>query len=173
MTLARVRALIVLGVLSLMAVVSVVWAIATDAQPSKRLADPCAQASASAAAIPPAKAVKVRVYNATDRNGLANIARTLLIRRGFTVIQVGNDPQRDVLTAGAQIRYGAKGIGAAQLLHAHVPYAELISDDRENPTVDLVLGPTSPSFGILAPAKKVPGNLKKLPPPPAVEEAAC
>jgi hypothetical protein len=170
MTLARVRALVVLGVLTLMAVVSVVWAIATDAQPSNRLADPCAEASAAAAAIPPPKDVKVRVYNATDRDGLANTARRLLTQRGFTVIRVGNDPQREVLTVGAQIRYGASGIGAAQLLHAHVPYAELMSDDRDNNTVDLVLGPT---FGVLAPANAVKGNLERLDPPPPVEEGAC
>ena len=170
MSLARVRALVVLGVLALIAVVSVVWAIATDAQTGRRPVDPCVAASADAAAVPPAKQVKMRVYNATDRDGLAIGVRKDLVGRGFTVVTTGNASQGETVTGVAEVRYGAKGVGAARLLHAYVPAAELVPDDRADATVDLVLGAT---FKDLTPAAEVQKQLDALPPPPAATEDGC
>lgn len=169
MSLARVRALVVLGVLGLIAVVSVVWAIATDAQTGRRPVDPCIAASADAA-IPPAKQVKMRIYNATDRDGLAIRVRKDFVGRGFTVATAENAAPGETVPGAAEVRYGAKSVGAARLLHAYVPTAEMVPDERTDDTVDLVLGTT---FQALTPAAEVQKQLDALPPPPEAADEGC
>lgn len=165
-SLARVRSLIVIGVLALIAAITVVWAIATDSQTGS-LAGSCTTAQPS---IPAPKAVKVRVYNGTDQLGLANQVRDKLRKRGFQVIAVGNDPQEEPISVSAQIRYGTTGAGAAELLQASVPGSQIIDDARTDSSVDLVLGT---SFTDLTPEKEVSIELKKIGPPQLATPAGC
>ena len=166
MSLARVRSLIVIGVLAVIAAITVVWAIATDSQTGS-LAGSCTTAQPS---IPAAKAVKVRVFNGTDQLGLANKVRDKLRKRGFQVIAVGNDPQGEPISSSAQIRYGTPGAGAAELLQASVRGSQIIDDGRTDSSVDLVLGF---SFTDLTPQKQLEAELKNLEPPQIATPAGC
>jgi hypothetical protein len=165
-SLARVRALTVIGVLALVAVITVVWAIVTDDQ-TETSARGCDTVQAS---IPPPSAVKVRVYNGTDEAGLAQKVQAQLKKRGFQVIDVANDPESEPITQAAQIRYGPTGAGAAQLLQASVRGSEIVDDAREDATVDLVLGNT---FKALTPEKQIPAELENLEPPQPASTPSC
>ncbi|MFB9318546.1 LytR C-terminal domain-containing protein [Cryptosporangium minutisporangium] len=166
MSLARVRALTVIGVLALVAVITVVWAIVTDDQTGKSALG-CDTVQAS---IPAPNAVQVRVYNGTDEAGLADKVRTALEKRGFKVIDVGNDPQGEPVTQTAQIRYGPTGAGAAQLLQANLRGSVIVDDAREDASVDVVLGI---EFKELTPDKEVPAELEGLDPPQPSQPANC
>jgi hypothetical protein len=142
MSLARVRALVVLGLLVLMAAVAAGWAIAKDTETAPRRAAPCIKSTVPfSGAIPESAAdVRVNVYNATSRIGLANTVADELATRDFTVGRIGNDPLQRMVEAPVQIRYGPAGAGAAQMLRAWFPGAEPTLDRRSDATVDLVLG---------------------------------
>jgi hypothetical protein len=142
MSLARVRALVVLGMLVLMAAVAAGWAIAKDSETAVRRAAPCIRSTVPFSAGLPARAadVRVNVYNATTRIGLANTVADELKVRGFTVGTVGNDPLQQTVAATVQLRYGPRGAGAAQVLRAWFAGADLTLDTRTDATVDVVLG---------------------------------
>jgi hypothetical protein len=96
----------------------------------------------------PIKQTSVRVYNATDRRGLAlNVARDLQ-KRGFLVPMWDNDGAAAGMKAPAEVRHGPAGLLSARTVAAQVNgRAVLVLDtNREGPTVDLVLGR---SFGQL------------------------
>jgi hypothetical protein len=153
-------------VLAVIAVITVVWAIATDTQGSK-LASAC---STEPPAVPAPKDVKVRVYNGTDRVGLASNVQKQLKKRGFQVIKIGSDPQNEAIQATAQIRYGSSGAGAAELLQASVQGSQVVDDGRSDNSVDIVLGGL---FTALTPEKDVPAELKNLEPPAVATPAGC
>jgi LytR cell envelope-related transcriptional attenuator len=166
-SLARVRALTVIGVMALVAVVTVVWAIVTDDQTGTK-AIGCNTVQTD---IPQPKAVKVRVYNGTDEAGLATKVKAALQKRGFQVVAVGNDPQGEPVTQPAQIRYGPTGAGAAQLMQANFRGSVIVDDGREDGSVDVVLGN---DFKDLTPDKEVPAELESLDPPqPSAPAAGC
>ena len=82
----------------------------------------------------------LNVYNSTQRHGLAANTAAQLKQRGFVIGQVTNDPLKANLTISAQVR-GAKSQSAE--LHevaAEVPGAQIQTDSRTDPSVDLVLG---------------------------------
>ncbi|MFI5956903.1 LytR C-terminal domain-containing protein [Cryptosporangium sp. NPDC051539] len=167
MSLARVRALTVIGVLALVAVITVVWAIVTDDQTGTTAAG-CNTVQTK---IPNPKQVRVRVYNGTDETGLATTVQKELKKRGFQVIAVGNDPQNEPVTQTAQIRYGPTGAGAAQLLQATVLGSVIVDDAREDNSVDVVLGI---AYKELTAEKDVPAALANLEPPqPTATPVAC
>ncbi len=139
MTLGRARALAVLGIMALLAIVAVVWTITRDTQDdSTKAGDTCAT-EAIDTQVPEPDQVKLRVFNATDQGGLATTTADALKARGFNVVEVGNSP--DVLTGTAEVRFGAKAVGAAHLVRAEIPDAQPIADNRQDDVVVLVLGP--------------------------------
>lgn len=83
--------------------------------------------------------VVVNVFNATSTVGLAGRTGDSLTDRGFTVDGVGNS---DVaVEAAAQIIHGPSGTEGAELLaEALGQDVTLVQDEREDATVDLVLG---------------------------------
>jgi hypothetical protein len=169
MTLARVRALIVIGVLAAIAVATVIWAISTDAQ-SSRTGNGCGSPAAKAA-IPLAKTVKLRVLNATDQEGLANRIGQDLKKAGFVIVSTGNST--DSVESSAQVKYGPKGLGAASLVRAYVKNAETVQDDkRKDAVVDLTLGDEFAQVGI-TPADQIKAELDKLAPLQLETDAAC
>jgi hypothetical protein len=86
--------------------------------------------------------VKVNVYNATERRGLASAVATQLKRRGFKVGKVANDPLKRTVTGLAEVRASTTGADAARTVVAHVGQVVLVPDQRKDPSVDLVLGAT-------------------------------
>jgi LytR cell envelope-related transcriptional attenuator len=86
--------------------------------------------------------VKVNVYNASARNGLARRVAGEMKDRGFAVGTIANDPLHRSVKTTAEVRYGTKGKAGAQLVMAEVPGAKLVADKRKDASVDLVLGTT-------------------------------
>lgn len=81
--------------------------------------------------------VTVNVYNGTSRSGLAGSTSAELVERGYTAGEVGNTREAGDI---ATIVYGPDGYLAAQSLLAQVGDATLSLDDREDTTVDLLIG---------------------------------
>ena len=159
MSLARVRALIVIGVLAVIALSTVVWAIVKDDQVKTSAQSECPDQVKAATKVPEVKAVKLRIFNATDHNGLAQTAKTQLTAAGFTNITIGN--KADAVEATAEVRYGPAGVGAAYLVRAHVRGSEGVPDDRKDATVDLILGEEYTRVQI-TPAADVKAELARL-----------
>ncbi len=102
---------------------------------------PCETTMVTAAEVlPRTSKVKVNVWNATDRVGLASDVAKVLSARSFTVKKVDNDPLGAVLEGVGQIRYGVNGRANAELLAFYFPGAILVQDDRPKKTVDIALG---------------------------------
>ena len=96
-----------------------------------------------------AKDVRVNVYNATDRRGLASQVATLLRKRGFRVGTVDNDPLKRTVTGAAEVRSSRLGTAAARTVTAQLapagqvgaaPEVTAVPDQRADASVDLVLG---------------------------------
>lgn len=102
---------------------------------------PCETTMVTAAEIlPRSSKVKVNVWNATDRVGLASDVAKVLNARSFTIKKVDNDPLGAVLEGVGQIRYGVNGRANAELLAFYFPGAILVQDDRPKKVVDIALG---------------------------------
>jgi hypothetical protein len=98
----------------------------------------------------------LNVYNSTDRKGLAAHTAAELKARGFAIGQVTNDPLKSKLNGAAQVR----GAGASNIelreVAAEVQGAQIQTDSRNDPSIDLVLGST---FDTLASASQVSAAL--------------
>ncbi len=171
MSLARVRALMVIGVLAIVALSTVVWAIVKDGQTSTTSqADTCSEEQKVQTAIPPAASVKLQVLNATDREGLAGQAKSQLNAAGFRNITLGN--ASDAVEATAEVRYGPAGVGAAYLVRAHVKNSTASPDDRKDASVTLILGNDYTTVNV-TPADELQGELDRLGKPEYDGEAGC
>ncbi|MGH3728048.1 MAG: LytR C-terminal domain-containing protein [Micromonosporaceae bacterium] len=144
MTLARVRALLVVGSLAALAAMFVIWAIMRDSQtdPASEAERRCSEGQVPAAtAVPEPKALTINVYNDTDEGGLAKRVAGELKARGFKIGKVGNDPNPNPVKGTAELRFGPKGLGGAHLLSAHLIAADMVPDtERDGAVVDVVLG---------------------------------
>jgi hypothetical protein len=171
MSLARVRALVIIGVLAIVALSTVVWAIAKDDQTKPRnTADSCLNDLKVQTDIPVPSTVRLKVYNATDRTGLANAAKKQLLAAGFRNITTHN--ASDAVEATAEVRYGPAGVGAAYLVRAHVKNSTAAPDDRKDASVDLILGNDYTTVNI-TPANEVKTELERLGTPEYDGEAGC
>ncbi|WP_037262071.1 envelope integrity protein Cei [Kibdelosporangium aridum] len=91
----------------------------------------------------PPDQISVRVLNASTQRGEAALVSEGLKQLGFT--QVGapaEDPQypsRDMGCRG-QIRFGPQGVAAARTLSLLDPCMELVKDNRQDASVELVVG---------------------------------
>lgn len=140
MSLARVRALAVLGTLILIAAGIAAWAIVKDTQGSTAKTQECPPGAVPAAtALPKESDVTVNVFNAGDQDGLAGQVANNLRRRGFKTAKVDNIKRS--LSTPAEIWYGPKGVGAAHLMSAQLLDAKLVFDlKRTDASLDLLLG---------------------------------
>lgn len=112
----------------------------TQAPPKK----PVCTSTPNPTASIPATQIHVTILNATESAGLASQVGTSLSWRGFNIIDAVTRSADDPRPAPkyAEIRYGAGGYQIALTLAAQVPNATLYDDNRTNPSVDLVLGPS-------------------------------
>ena len=108
------------------------------------------------------KAVRVNVYNATDKRGLASRVAAEMKRRGFHVGKVDNDPLKRQVTGAAEVRSSTAGAGAARTVSAQVGTVVAVPDQRTNASVDLVLGA---AFVRLQPVPAAAAALKPSPQP--------
>jgi hypothetical protein len=142
-SIARVRAMIVVGVLVLLAAVAAGWAIAQDHQTGAAVTGArCIGKTVPFVTEIPANpaTIAVNVYNTTSQLGLATRVSDELSALGFGVAQVGNDPMKATVRAVAEIRYGPAGAGAAQLVRSWFPGAETRLVSRPGAEVDVALG---------------------------------
>lgn len=110
--------------------------------------------------LPPAiQHTKVNVYNATLRAGFADQVKDELIKRGFTIGQVGNDPLRRKIRGTGELRYGDDGKAQVDALRPWQGGMAPVFDRRNGADVDFVIGA---KFETLYDAPK---------PPPGVELA--
>lgn len=86
--------------------------------------------------------VQVRIFNASGASGLAGANQTVLSRRGFQVLEIGDYIVDDTLKVlpNNELRFGPQGIVAAYTLAAQFPQMALVLDAREDATVDLLVG---------------------------------
>lgn len=82
----------------------------------------------------------LNIFNATNRDNLAADTALQLQQRGFAVDLVTNDPLRSGLTISAQVRGAQSEMGELREVAAEVPGAQIETDSRHDPSVDLVLG---------------------------------
>jgi len=150
-----IPALIFLLVLALFAV-GVWWKVLQRDEERRAAApDPCIPGTAAPFSVDPAT-VQIRVYNASDVEGLAAQVRTELLGRGMQVTEVANDPtDRDVQGVG-EVRFGDLGRSQAMFVAANFPGLLSVPDTRSNAVVDIVLGP---GFAGMVPPEQVPAAL--------------
>jgi hypothetical protein len=157
--------LVFLLVLAL-AALGVWWKVLAD-EGARAEADEAACATAAEA--PPSldpSTVSIRVFNATDRAGLANEVAAALQQRGFVVDEIANDPSDREVTGTGEVRHGPRGGDAARFVALFLPGAGSFQDTRADARVDLVVGP---DFTELATPEQVAATLS----PIASAEAAC
>ena len=144
------------------------WLWQRDADEPVATADrsACPTPSAPPAVVPPAE-VKVNVYNATERRGLAAKVATQLRKRGFQVAQVDNDPLERRVTGVAEVRHSEPGAAPARTVVAQVGTVVAVPDQRTDASVDLVLGA---GFRALQPVAAAAAALSPTPQP---MPAAC
>jgi LytR cell envelope-related transcriptional attenuator len=141
MSFARVRALVVVGVLAVAAVVFVIVALVKDTQ-GKPLGDSCpAGAPMVDIQLPddPAE-VTVKVYNGTNQSGLADSVTNEFKNRRFTVQKPAENKTK--FKGIADIKYGPDAVGKAQLLRAYFLDQSNMEYDakRKGATIDIVIG---------------------------------
>lgn len=113
---------------------------------SDRNREPSCKPSPSAVAakaLPKPAQIKVNVYNATPRAGLAKTTADELKKRGFLIGKVGNAPAAfDKKIAGTGILLGAPAAadGSLAVLGAQLKGAKPQHDARRTKDVDLLLG---------------------------------
>ncbi|MFU8850687.1 LytR C-terminal domain-containing protein [Micromonospora sp. SL1-18] len=135
------RALVVVGLLAVLALVFVVVAIVRDSQGSAGTAKDCPKGWPLAdVALHEPKDVKINVLNATDEVGRAGSVADDFRNRKFQVKKVANAAKG--VDRVAVLRYGPKGVGSAHLLRAYfLNNADTQFDiNRKDDTVDVVLG---------------------------------
>lgn len=99
----------------------------------------------------------LNVYNSTQRQGLAAHTAAELKQRGFAIGQVTNDPLKENLTVSAQVRGAVSQTAELHEVAAEVPGAQIKTDGRTDPSVDLVLGA---GFSVLASTQQVTTELQ-------------
>lgn len=100
----------------------------------------------------PASKVKVNVYNATTRSGLAAATSKSLAARGFVIGAVANDPLKKSVKVAAEVRHGPAGVAQARALAKHLTSVTYVRDKRKDASVDIVLGTAWKSLGPPPPA---------------------
>ena len=141
MSFARVRALVVVGLLGVLALVFVVVALVRDTQSEAGIGGGCPEGWPLAdVTLREPKDVKINVLNGTDQIGLASKIADDFRNRKFQVKKTGDEKKQ--IDDIAVLRYGPKGVGSAHLLRAYfLDNAEAEYDPkREDDTVDVVLG---------------------------------
>lgn len=100
-------------------------------------------ASAPPKALPKPSKIKVNVYNATPRGGLAKSTADELKKRGFTIGKVGNAPAAfDKKVPGTALLLGSAGTPDASfsVLGTQVKGVTHKTDARKTGDVDLIIG---------------------------------
>jgi len=171
MSFARVRALVVVGVLAVAAVVFVVVALVRDTQGDAVAGGGCPDGSVMANVTLPEdpEDVTVKVYNGTKTAGLADNVTNEFKNRRFKTQKPGENKKK--VDGVAVMRYGPEAVGSAWLLRAYFLNQADVQYDakRKGAVVDVVVGK---SFQQLATTTEVNQSLVELG-EPEVPLGAC
>jgi hypothetical protein len=141
MSFARVRALIIVGVLAVAAVVFVIVALVRDDQNGPEGGGCPAGSVLADVQLPddPAE-VTIKVYNGTSIPGLAESVSTEFKNRRFTTQKPTENKTK--FTGVAEIKFGPDAVGKAQLLRAYfLDQSKLeYSAKRKGSEIDIVIG---------------------------------
>jgi hypothetical protein len=142
MSFARVRALVVVGVLAVAAVVFVVVTLVRDTQGGSTNGSNCpAGAPLADIRLPndPAQ-VKIKVFNGTNRADVEIQVSTEFENRRFVVEKPGKSKTK--VAGVAEIRYGPDTVGKAQLLRAYflARSTMVYNAKRKGDVVDIIIG---------------------------------
>lgn len=98
--------------------------------------------TAATTTLPPPSSVLVRVFNSTDRAGIASKVRTTLVGDGFQIPDLASNDTKhhDKIPGVAEIRYGTNGLAAAKLLLYYFPGARLVPIPQTSKAVVVSLG---------------------------------
>jgi Na+-translocating ferredoxin:NAD+ oxidoreductase RnfG subunit len=142
MSFARVRALVVVGVLAVAAVVFVVVALVRDTQGDAVLDGGCPDGAVMANVTLPEDPdqVTVKVYNGTKTPGLADSVTNEFKNRRFKTVKP--DENKKKVEGVAVMRYGPEAVGSAWLLRAYFLNQADVQYDakRKGAVVDVVVG---------------------------------
>jgi hypothetical protein len=143
MHMTRIRALVVVGILAVAAIVLVVLTVTRDTQIDGSLAEKCKPGHIPVSLDLPTTEteISINVFNATKQTGLATNVAGDFKNRGFRVGKI-QDAEQQQPDAVAVLRYGPKAIGAAHLLRAYFLDESKTEFDlkREDEFVDVVIG---------------------------------
>ncbi len=143
MSFARVRALVVVGVLFVIAAVFVITAMVEDSQRDPKSAAGCPKDAVLVDLRLPNdnKDVKIKVYNGTKEAGLAESVGEEFGHRGFDVDKKRENSPK-AMDGVALVRFGPKAVGNAWLVQAYfLQKADTQFDPkRTNDVVDVVVG---------------------------------
>ncbi len=141
MTFARVRALVVVGVLAVAAIIFVVVAVVKDTQRNAVAGETCPEGAVRVnLKLPEPKEIKLKVFNATDNDGWASQISEEFKNRGF-LTQKPQD-SKTAVDKIAVLRYGPKVYGAAHLVDAYFLNNATSQYDpkRTSDVVDVLIG---------------------------------
>lgn len=116
---------------------------------------PSPSASAPVKTLPKPAAIKVNIYNATTRSGLAKTAADELKKRGFAIGKVDNAPAAyDKKVPGTGVLLGGTTAmnGSFPVLATQLPGATQKTDTRSTKDVDLIIGTKFKAFSTPAAA---------------------
>jgi hypothetical protein len=118
MTFARVRALVVVSALAVLAVAFVVYALVDDSQKGRTLAAQCpAGWPVVDLTLKKAEDIKINVFNATDKVGLAESVGSDFANRKFQVLKKTNS--KTAVPKVALLRFGPKAVSSAHVIRAY------------------------------------------------------
>ena len=143
MTFARVRALVVVGMLLVVAAILVVFTFVKDSQRNPKVAAGCPEGAVVVDARLPDenKEVKLKIFNGTKEPGLAEQVASDFAHRGFAVDKKRSNAPKAV-DAVATLRYGPKAVGDAWLIKAYFLQEATTEFDRnrDDDVVDVLIG---------------------------------
>jgi hypothetical protein len=142
MSFARVRALVVVGVLAVAAVVFVITALVRDSQGGPTTGGGCpAGAPLADMQLPDDPAdVTVRIFNGTSTAGLAERVTNEFKNRRFVTQKPAESNTK--YKGVAEIRYGPDAVGRAQLLRAYFLAQSKMTYNakRKGAVIDIIIG---------------------------------
>lgn len=143
LTFARVRALAIVAVLVIGALITVYMAMSRDTTgAASSTGSRCPEGSVVAnLALPDVSDVKINVYNGTDQAGLATQVAENFANRDFQVLE-SSDSETAVEEEVAVLRFGPQTVGAAHVLQAYFlnDVRNEFDIEREDDVVDVVIG---------------------------------
>ncbi|GLH96661.1 LytR C-terminal domain-containing protein [Phytohabitans aurantiacus] len=143
MTFARVRAMVLIGALTVVGLIVALVTVFSDDQASGGASAGCKAGQPYAdTEIRQEDKITVSVYNGTGRAGVAAAVAADLSDRGFKAKAEKNDPNQADVDGVGMVRYGPEGVGSAQVVRAYL-FGEATREydpNKKGAAVDLIVG---------------------------------